>query len=117
MDYISKLKRRPQASLFEPVASKPLMAPVGLMTTAKLMRENPMAILPEPLFKQTRLTGPYLGQSVHEVAGPGEMKSILQDNYEAWRKSPLILRMLKPVLGDAILTAHGESWTGSAQLP
>jgi len=38
------------------------------------------------------------------------MKSILQDNFEDWRKSPLIQRMLKPVLGDAILTAHGESW-------
>jgi cytochrome P450 len=80
------------------------------VTTAKLMRDNPMAILPEPLFRETLLTGPYLGRSVHEVAGPAEMKSVLHDNFDAWRKSPLIMRMLKPILGDAILTAHGESW-------
>jgi cytochrome P450 len=102
--------RRPADALFTPASSPPLTEPVSLMTTAKLMRENPMAILPDLLFRETILSGPYLGRSVHEVSGPAEMKSILQDNFEAWRKSPLILRMLKPVLGDAILTAHGESW-------
>ena len=102
--------RRPPQALFTPASSPPLTEPVDLMTTARMMRENPLAILPEPLFHQTRLTGPYLGRSVHELAGPAEMKSVLQDNFTAWRKSPLIMRMLNPILGDAILTAHGESW-------
>jgi len=102
--------QRPPEALFTPAASPPLTKPVGLMTTAKLMRDNPMAILPEPLFRETLLTGPYLGRSVHELAGPAEMKSVMQDNFQSWRKSPLIMRMLKPILGDAILTAHGESW-------
>lgn len=104
------LEDRPEDSLFKPVASEPLRAPVSLFAAARLMRDNPLAILPEPLFRETRLSGPYLGRAVHEVSGPAEMKSILQDNFEAWRKSPLILRMLRPVLGDAILTAHGKSW-------
>ena len=101
---------RPAQGLFTPASSPPLTEMVNLLTTAKLMRDNPMAILPEALFRQTRLTGPYLGRSVHQVSGPAEMKSILQDNFTAWRKSPLIMRMLTPILGDAILTAHGESW-------
>ncbi len=101
---------RPAETLFVPASSPPLTRMVSLVTTARLMRDNPMAILPEPLFRQTRLTGPYLGRSVHQVSGPAEMKSILQDNFSAWRKSPLIMRMLTPILGDAILTAHGESW-------
>lgn len=75
-----------------------------------MMRENPLSILPAPLFEVPILSGPYLGRSIHEVAGPEQMKSVLQDNFDAWRKSPLIQRMLRPVLGDAILTAHGESW-------
>lgn len=75
-----------------------------------MMRENPLSILPEPLFEKPILTGPYLGRSIHQLAGPEQMKSVLQDNFDAWRKSPLIQRMLRPVLGDAILTAHGESW-------
>lgn len=104
-----QLKRPPEA-LFTPAASEPLREVVSLVTTARLMRENPMAILPEPLFRETLLTGPYMGRSVHELSGPAEMKSVMQDNFTAWRKSPLIMRMLKPILGDAILTAHGESW-------
>lgn len=96
--------------LFRPVACKPLTRPVSLIETGRMMRDNPMSILPEALFEQTMLTGPYIGKSVHEISGPAEMKSVLQDNFHAWRKSPLILRMLKPILGDAILTAHGESW-------
>lgn len=106
---LAELQRPPEA-LFTPVASPALTEPVSLATTAKLMRDNPLAILPEPLFRETLLTGPYMGRSVHELAGPAEMKSVMQDNFEAWRKSPLIMRMLKPILGDAILTAHGESW-------
>lgn len=69
-----------------------------------------MAILPVELFEQTYLKGPYLGRSVHEVSGPAEMKSIMQDNFMDWHKSPLIMRMLRPILGDAILTAHGDHW-------
>ena len=69
-----------------------------------------MAILPEALFHKTRVTGPLLDRSVHQISGPEEMKSILQDNFNAWRKSPLIMRMLTPILGDATLTADGESW-------
>ncbi len=101
---------RPPEALFEPARAPGLTAPISLMQTARLMRRNPMAILPEALFETTRLTGPYLGRKVHEVSGAAEMKSILQDNFHAWRKSPLILRMLTPILGDSILTAHGESW-------
>lgn len=110
MDYLAHIANRSPEDLFRPVASPPLTEPVSLLTTARLMRDNPMAILPEPLFRETRLTGPYLGREVHEVSGPAEMKSIMMDNFTAWRKSPLILRMLKPVLGDAILTAHDDSW-------
>lgn len=98
------------APLFRPTACEPLTRQIGLIETGRIMRDNPMSILPAPLFEETILTGPYIGKSVHEISGPAEMKSVLQDNYPAWRKSPLILRMLKPVLGDAILTAHGESW-------
>ncbi len=74
------------------------------------MRENPLATLPDALFDQTHVIGPYLGRSVHQLSGPAEIRSVLQGNFVAWRKSPLILRMLRPILGDAILVAQGESW-------
>lgn len=95
---------------FQPARITPLDRPTNLLKTGMMMRENPLSILPALLFEKTVLTGPYLGRSVHHLSGPAEMKTVLQDNFEDWRKSPLIQRMLRPVLGDAILTAHGESW-------
>lgn len=95
---------------FQPARITPLEKPTPLLKTGMMMRENPLSILPALLFERPILSGPYLGRKVHHVAGPAEMKAVLQDNFDAWRKSPLIQRMLRPVLGDAILTAHGESW-------
>ncbi|MEO1040605.1 MAG: cytochrome P450 [Pseudomonadota bacterium] len=101
---------RSESQLFRPIEAKLLDRPVDLITTGRMMRENPLSILPEMLLRETILSGPYLGAKVHEIAGPQEMRSVLLDDAASWRKSPLILRMLRPVLGDAILTAHGESW-------
>ncbi len=102
--------QRPPAALFTPAAAEPLSAPAGPLATARLMRDNPLATLPEALFRETQLTGRYTGRSVHQLSGPEPMKAVMQDHFQAWRKSPLIMRMLRPILGDAILTAHGESW-------
>ena len=104
------VSQRRDTGLFQPVAAKLLDRPVSLITTGRMMRENPLSILPEMLLRRTILSGPYLGRKVHEIAGPAEMRQVLLDDAGSWRKSPLILRMLRPVLGDAILTAHGESW-------
>ena len=102
--------QRPPAALFSPAGAELLSEPAGLVQTARLMRDNPLAALPAALFTQTQLTGRYTGRTVHQLSGPAQMKAVMQDHFQAWRKSPLIMRMLRPILGDAILTAHGESW-------
>lgn len=84
--------------------------PLGLWKTAQVLRHSPVEILPQEAFQFTRISAPFLGRTVHTLSGPDEMKAVLQDDPDAWRKSPLIQRMLRPILGDAILTAHGEGW-------
>lgn len=84
--------------------------PLGLLGTARVLRHSPVEILPQEAFQFTRISAPFLGRTVHTLSGPEEMKAVLQDDPEAWRKSPLIQRMLRPILGEAILTAHGDWW-------
>lgn len=74
------------------------------------MKSNPMGSLPASLLEETYQTGPYLGRTVHKVSGPSEIKSIMQDHFPDWHKSPLIMKMLSPILGRAILTAHDQDW-------
>lgn len=84
--------------------------PLSLLETAQVLRRNPVEILPVESFEFTRISAPFFGRTVHTLSGPDEMQSVLLDDADAWRKSPLILRMLRPVLGDSILTAHDAAW-------
>ena len=84
--------------------------PLGLWQTAKVLRHSPVEILPQEAFQFTRISAPFMGRTVHTLSGPDELKAVLADDPDAWRKSPLIQRMLRPILGEAILTAHGDWW-------
>mgnify|MGYP003669307445 FL=1 len=85
-------------------------APLSLLQTARVLRRNPVEILPVEAFEFTRISTPFFGKTVHTLSGPEEMKSVLLDEADAWRKSPLVIRMLRPVLGESILTAHDSVW-------
>lgn len=84
--------------------------PLGLWKTASVLRHSPVEILPQEAFQFTRISAPFLGRTIHTLSGPDELKAVLADDPDAWRKSPLIQRILRPILGEAILTAHGDWW-------
>ncbi|MEE2526290.1 cytochrome P450 [Hyphobacterium sp. HN65] len=75
-----------------------------------MLRHSPVEILPQEAFLFTRISAPFLGRTIHTLSGPEELKAVLADDPDAWRKSPLIQRILRPILGNAILTAHGDWW-------
>jgi hypothetical protein len=54
---------RPAETLFVPAASPPLTERLGSLARARLMRDAPMAMLPDALFRETRLTVPSLGRA------------------------------------------------------
>ena len=99
-----------QSSAFIPPMPPRQTRPLGLLKTAAVLRHSPVEILPQEAFIFTRISAPFLGRTVHTLSGPDELKAVLQDDPDAWRKSPLIQRMLRPILGGAILTAHGDWW-------
>ncbi len=101
---------RPPDALFEPARVQLMPDGVGWRQRVEVLRENPLATMPDGLFRDTYTVGPFMGRQVHHVSGPAEVRSILHENFTSWGKSPLIMRMLKPILGDAVFVAHGESW-------
>ncbi|WP_019961253.1 cytochrome P450 [Woodsholea maritima] len=96
--------------LFMPVKIALSDRPLGLLEVGQKIKENGLGFVPEASRRETRLSAPFLGRTVHHISGPDEMRSVLMEHWEDWKKSPVAQRILKPVLGDAILTAHGESW-------
>lgn len=96
--------------VFTPPAVTPLPADAGLAARIRALRDNPISTLPEAVYAETLHTSRQAGGAVHYLAGPQACRAVLQDDADAWRKSPLILRMLRPILGEAVFTAHGEAW-------
>ncbi|MFP4519738.1 MAG: cytochrome P450 [Oceanicaulis sp.] len=110
MDQAVTGEARGADAMFRPASVAPLPAGSGFAQRVRALRDNPISILPETVYAQTFHSARLGAGSMHYLSGPDEIRAVMQDDFEAWRKSPLILRMLKPILGDAILTAHGESW-------
>ncbi|MGJ3232278.1 MAG: cytochrome P450 [Oceanicaulis sp.] len=110
MDRSSPASARPVDTLFRPAAAARLPADAGFFERVRALRDNPVSMLPETIYATTYVGAKRGSGSLHIIAGPDEVRAVMQDDFTAWRKSPLIMRMLRPILGDAILTAHGESW-------
>ncbi|MGX6647029.1 cytochrome P450 [Maricaulaceae bacterium MS644] len=101
---------RPPETLFAPAAVRPMADGASALERMKALRDNPISVLPDAVYRSDHHIAPLGSRSVHYLAGPDAIRAVMQDDFQAWRKSPLIMRMLRPILGDAILTAHGESW-------
>jgi cytochrome P450 len=101
---------RPPETLFAPAAVRSMADGAGALERMKALRDNPISVLPDAVYRTDHHIAPLGSRSVHFLAGPDAIRAVMQDDFQAWRKSPLIMRMLRPILGDAILTAHGESW-------
>jgi cytochrome P450 len=101
---------RPPETLFVPAAVRSMADGSSALERIKALRDNPISVLPDAVYRTDHHIAPLGSRSVHYLAGPDTIRAVMQDDFQAWRKSPLIMRMLRPILGDAILTAHGESW-------
>ncbi len=101
---------RPPETLFAPAAVRSMADGASALERMKALRDNPISVLPDAVYRTDHHIAPLGSRSVHYLAGPDAIRAVMQDDFQAWRKSPLIMRMLRPILGDAILTAHGESW-------
>ena len=101
---------RPPETLFAPAAVRSLADGASALERMKALRDNPISVVPDAVYRTDHHIALLGSKSVHYLAGPDTIRAVMQDDFQAWRKSPLIMRMLRPILGDAILTAHGESW-------
>lgn len=78
----------------------------GLLTVLR----NPLEYWSEPFFQETHQSTRLWGRTYLTVTDPGLAKDILLDRADLFRKSPLIEAIVKPILGEGLLTAVGDDW-------
>jgi len=87
----------------------PPVRPLSPFEAMRAAKNNVLGIIPSLAYVQPMLSG-RLGSRWHMVQDPGALKRIFLDNVENYPKSEIMLRMLRPAVGDSLFTLEGEAW-------
>ena len=95
---------------FRPPAPTPREKPLGVIGMITTLRRNPIEIWTHRHYEEPVLVGRSILGERAVVSHPEGVRRIFLDNAANYRKDDLQLRVLKPGLGEGLLTAEGESW-------
>lgn len=71
---------------------------------------NPIEAWPREFYLSAYSVRRWPRNSIHNCAGPEQMRDVLVTKARDFVKAPLTQSVLCPALGDGMLTAHGQSW-------
>ena len=97
------------ADLITPVKVPVATRPLSIAETVRKARHNVLEILPGLAFRQPMVSG-VLVKRWHMVAHPGALERVLKDKVDAYPKSPVTKRLLKPAIGESLFNADGAHW-------
>lgn len=95
---------------FTPPTIAPPLKPLGIIGSLRAMRKNALNIVPDIAYTQPIVTGKTGFSRWHMVQGPEALKQIFLDNVENYPKSEVVIRMLRPAVGESLFTSEGSNW-------
>ena len=99
----------PTAERAFPPRVVPPTRPLSILQTIRAARGNVLEIIPGLAYRQPIVSGRF-GVRWHMVQDPGALRRIFLDNADNYPKSEIMLRMLRPAVGDSLFTSEGDSW-------
>ena len=99
----------PVAPLVPPV---PPRAPDSMTAFGRIiaLRENPILAWGNRSYEEDIIRSRFLGRSNFILNTPDSIRHVLVDNYENYARTPFAIRVLRPILGEGLLTAEGRAW-------
>jgi cytochrome P450 len=95
---------------FRPPAPRPRETPLGLIGMLATLRRNPLEIWTRAHYELPVLVGRSVMGDRAVVSDPAGVRRIFLDNAGNYPKDALQLRVLKPGLGNGLLTSDGDDW-------
>ena len=95
---------------FTPPTVDPPTRPLGVLASLLAVRKNALNIIPEIAYTQPIITGKTGYRRWHMVQGPEGLKRVFLDNEKNYPKSEVVIRMLRPAVGDSLFTSKGKAW-------
>jgi len=87
----------------------PHTSPLGMFASLRAARRNVLGIIPAICYAQPMISG-RMGTRWHMVQDPVANKRVYLDNAENYPKSEVMIRMVRPAVGDSLFTAEGAAW-------
>jgi len=94
---------------FTPPRIAPPTRQLSVFETLRAARRNVLEIIPGLSYVQPMVSG-RLGSRWHMVQDPVALRRIFLDNVGNYPKSEIMLRMLRPAVGDSLFTSEGDAW-------
>ena len=87
----------------------PHSSPLSMIQSMRAAQRNVLEIIPAICYAQPIISG-RMGKRWHMVQDPAAMKRIFLDKVNAYPKAEVMLRMLRPAVGNSLFTADGPDW-------
>lgn len=87
----------------------PHAKPLGMIESVRAAQRNVLEVIPAICYVQPMITG-WMGSRWHMVQDPVANKRIFLDNVDNYPKSEVMIRMVRPAVGDSLFTAEGADW-------
>jgi cytochrome P450 len=94
------------------VPPHPPRAPESMTTLQRLgaMRESAIGTWGQRAYEDDVIRGRFFLHASFILNTPDAIRHVLVDNYENYSRTPTGFRVLRPMLGDGLLTSEGKSW-------
>ncbi len=93
-----------------PPAPVPRDAPLGPLSTMRVLRRNPIETWTKAHFELPIIMGPTILGRIAVINDPAAIRRVLVDNTANYRKDPLQKRVLGPGVSDGLLDVEGDDW-------
>jgi cytochrome P450 len=105
-DVADSPQRQPLVPPSPPRASE-TMTVFGRMAA---MRRSAMETWGQRAYEEDIVKGRFFGRSSFILNTPDAIRHVLVDNYENYTRTPVGIRVLRPLVGDGLLIAEGRPW-------
>src|SRR5436309_7017346 len=76
----------------------------------KAIRISPIGSWGQRAYEEDIVQGRFFGRNSFILNAPDAIKHVLVDNYENYTRTPVGIRVLRPILGEGLLIAEGRNW-------
>lgn len=105
-----------EVNVFVPPAKVPGSDKPGVFRFLSAMISDPLRVIPQSAYCEPVGAMTVLGETVGIVSDPGLVEEILVRRPQDFSKTHIDELVFRPVLGDGLLTAHGDTWKWKRRL-